>query len=149
MRRRLTSSLHHLASQVSKERLRFRSNHPECLHCNRDKEVVAVQVGVLLPFTMIGLSCDCPCLPCGESLMGAGKSVRTCCIPNQNLPSPPWDHRGPIWPFAIRTVEPDRLKMGWDLGCVKGSLDKVINGCMSRMAVPGLKAAEFISSFPV
>ena len=28
----LTSSLHHLASQVSKERRRFRYNYPKCLH---------------------------------------------------------------------------------------------------------------------
>ena len=36
--------------------------------------------------------------------------------------------------------------MGWDPGCVKGSLGKVINGCMSRMAALAVTAAESMGS---
>ena len=36
--------------------------------------------------------------------------------------------------------------MGWDPGCVKGSPDKVINGCMSRMAALAVTAAESMGS---
>ena len=52
MRQWFTSSLRHSASQVSKEHLESGSNYPNCPHRDRDEEVVAVKVCVLLSLAL-------------------------------------------------------------------------------------------------
>ena len=100
---------------------------------------------VLSHLPLLGQRCHCSRLLGGMHGVGWGKSIRARCVPDQQLPTPPWDHRDSIRAPTVRPAETRWLEVGWHLGRGERPVNDVIHLCMSMVATLAPTTAEPVS----
>ena len=82
-------------------------------------------------------------------MVGVSQSVWAGYVPDECSPLFPGHNRGNIWALPIRPVKARGFQVRWDLRCIQGPLNHIVDACTMGVASLAESTAQTVCAQPI